>query len=178
MRPVETGENGKTPTVGFSPTGGAAGLGVTPADAAADTRTSPVLVRPKVEVSYEVALSDLPLPLQIVTRAASYFADKALDGADVTVVWDRSCEDPYLEARSGKGKLHIGWNRETGVLSIVFRKAREGYYFIKRCSLRVDRTDAENIVKLTAEMLVDAVENARVKVPDQLERFFETGEWW
>ncbi|MCC6051086.1 MAG: hypothetical protein LM580_10285 [Thermofilum sp.] len=176
MRPENVVE-GKTPTVGSSPTGSAAGLGVTPADAA-NVRVAAGFLMMQPEVSCEVTIPDLPLPLQIIARAAMFFAEKAADGADVTMVWDERCEDPYLEIRGGRGKLHIGWNRENGVLSMVFTKAREGYYFIKRCDAKVDRTDAENIVRLVAEMLIDAVENSRVRVPAQLERFFKTGEWW
>jgi hypothetical protein len=118
------------------------------------------------------SVDQLSLPLQILVRAAQHFASKARDGADVYVWWDAQAEEPFVEVWNKGARLEVRWYKDTGILEFVFKKSKEGQYFIKRLAIEADAAAASGIVAAVKEMVITALENLVIEVPPLLEELF------
>ena len=124
-------------------------------------------------VKYEAPpINKLPLPLQVLIRAAQHFASKAADGADVNLVWDPDAEEPFLQAWTRRGHLEIRWRKEDETLTMIFTRSDSGRYFMKRFDVETDRNTAADVVAATAQMIITAVEALVVQVHPTLEGIF------
>jgi hypothetical protein len=124
-------------------------------------------------VKYEAPPVDkLPLPLQVLARAAQHFACKAADGADINLSWEPDAEEPHLAAWTRKGRLEVRWRKDDETLTMIFVRNGNGRYFAKRFDIGTDKKTAADVVVATAQMIVTAVETLVVQVHPTLEEFF------
>jgi hypothetical protein len=124
-------------------------------------------------VKYEAPpVEKLPLPLQVLVRAAQHFACKAADGADINLAWDPDAEEPNLEAWTREGRLEVRWRKDTETLTILFTRSGNGRYFAKRFDIEADKKVAADVVVATAQTVITAVEALVVRVHPTLEEIF------
>jgi len=123
-------------------------------------------------VRYEAPPIDkLPLPLQVVVRAAQHFAGKACDGADINLAWDPDAEEPYLSAWTKEGRLEVRWQKD-GTLTFLFTRCAAGRYFAKRFDIETDKKTASSVVVAVAQMIITAVETLVVQIDPTLTKIF------
>jgi hypothetical protein len=113
----------------------------------------------------------MPLPAQVIFRAAEHFASKAADGADVVLRYDYESDKPHLVCETKRSSLAIDY--VNGGLIIRFsRTIREREFKFKKAAIRCDVDTAKNLVYNIANVLTDAVVHSFIHSTPDLDKIF------
>jgi hypothetical protein len=116
-------------------------------------------------------VAKMPLPAQVIFRAAEHFASKAADGADVTLKYDYESDKPHLMCETKRSWLTIEYVGD--ILLIRFtRMMRRGELKIKKTAIRCDVDTAKNLVYNIANVLTDAVVHSFIHSTPDLDKIF------
>jgi hypothetical protein len=114
----------------------------------------------------------MPLPAQIIFRAAQHFASKAADGADVSLKYDFDIDKPYLKCETRHSWFDIEYLGD--VLLIKFTRMKKvGDLKVKQISIKCDLNTAKNIIAGTADVLIDAISDLYVHSNPNLDAIFD-----
>ena len=117
-------------------------------------------------------ISKMPLPAQIIFRAAQHFASKAADGADITLTYDFDTDKPYLKCESRKSWFDMEYTGD--LLLIKFTRMRKvGDLKVKQIAIRCSLNIAKNIVAGTADVFIDAIGDLYVHSNPNLDAIFD-----
>jgi uncharacterized protein YuzE len=117
-------------------------------------------------------ISKMPLPAQIIFRAAQHFASKAADGADITLTYDFDTDKPYLKCETKKSWFDMEYLGD--VLLIKFTRMRKvGDLKVKQIAIRCSLDTAKNIVAGTADIFIDAISDLYVHSNPNLDAIFD-----